>query len=343
MTITFAAFAGALALSLLLTPAAGRLAFRFGVLDRPDRKLKTHGRVTPYLGGLAIFVATVAAVVGVKLAAGEGPWAGRIRGVVGMLAGATVVFALGLRDDVKPLRPHPKLAVQALAALIPIGLGVHIKFIENPWGAVPLTLLWLVGVTNAFNLLDIMDGLCAGLAVVAAGWFWVISAQNGRFNDAVTAAALAGAALGFLRYNRPPARIFMGDAGSLFIGYLLASMAIGQGYSLNTNLGVVAPLLILGVPIFETMFVMTIRWMQGKPAMQGSPDHVPLRLVRLGWTRPGATRLLWAAGAVLGGAAYAVTQVNWERALLITGAAAFVALIAAIRLAAVRMDPAARP
>ncbi len=343
MTGTGAAFVGALLLALALTPLAGRLAFRLGVLDRPDRKLKTHARVTPYLGGVAIFASTVIAVLAVKLAVGEGPWLDRARGVVGMLAGATVVFALGLLDDFRPLRPRPKLLVQALAALVPISLGVHIKFIENPWGAVPLTLIWLVGVTNAFNLLDIMDGLCAGIAAVAALWFWAISAQNGRFNDAVTAAALAGAAIGFLRYNRNPARIFMGDAGSLFIGYLLASVAIGQGYSMNTELGVVAPLLILGVPIFETLFVMAVRRQQGKPVMQGSPDHIPLRLVKLGWTRPGAVQLLWGAGAVLGGLAYAVTQVNWERALLITGAVAFAAMIAAIRLAAVRMDAPQRP
>jgi UDP-GlcNAc:undecaprenyl-phosphate GlcNAc-1-phosphate transferase len=308
------------------------------VIDRPDRGLKRHRAPVPYLGGVAIFLAVASTVVAAKLAGGEGEWAMRLRGVVGLMVGAGLVFLLGLWDDVSPLKPKTKLMFQALAALVPISLGVHIKFVDNSWVSVPLTLVWMVGITNAFNLLDIMDGLAGGIACVASLWFWIISAQNGRFNDALTAAALAGATLGFLHYNRPPARIFMGDAGALFLGFLLSAVAIGQGYSMNTNLGVIAPLLILGVPIFETLFVMAVRRQQGKPVMMGSPDHVPLRLVKIGYTRERAVALLWGAGVILGGLAWYVVQANWERALLVSGVVVMAAMSAAIRLASVRME-----
>lgn len=331
-SVTFLAFGAALLLATILTPVAMRVATRLGVIDRPDKGLKRHRAPTPYLGGAAIFLATVVTVVAAKFLESGSP-----RGVVGMLAGATVVFALGLYDDFSPLSPKLKLLFQAGAAAIPIYFGIHIKFIANPLGAVGLTLFWLVGVTNAFNLLDIKDGLCGGVAVVAAGWFWFIAGQNGRTNDALTAAALMGAGLGFLRYNRPPARVFMGDAGSLFLGFILASVAIGQGYSMNANLGVIAPLLILGIPIFETLFVMAVRWQQGKPVLMGSPDHIVLRLIRMGRTPERAVGLLIAAGAVLGGLAWAVSSVNWERALLIAGAVGVAALLSAIRLASVDM------
>jgi len=333
MTATPAAFAAALALSLLLTPVAMRVATTLGIIDRPDRRLKKHSRPTPYLGGVAIFLACVAAVMAAKYAVDGSP-----RGVVGMLAGATVVFCLGLWDDTRPLGWGTKLLVQLLAAMIPISLGVHIKFIENPWGAIPLTLLWLVGVTNAFNLLDIMDGLCSSVALIAALWFWLISGLNGRFNDALTGAALAGSVLGFLRYNLPPARVFMGDAGSLFIGFLLASLAIGQGYSMRTEMGVIAPILVLGFPVFETLFVMAVRWQQGKHPLKGSPDHIPLRLLRMGYTREKVLLVVGLVCVVLGAAAYAITRMNWERAIVTGVLLGFAAMVAAVRLASVDMS-----
>lgn len=332
MTVTLWAFLASLVLAALLTPVAMRVARRLGILDRPDRKLKRHRAPVPYLGGAAIFVACVAAVIGTKLATTGSP-----RGVIGMLAGAAVVFVVGLYDDVRPLRPRSKLAFQVAAALIPVALGVHIKFIANPWVAIPLTVLWIVGITNAFNLLDIMDGLCAGVAVIAAAVFWVISEQNGRANDAIAAAGLAGGVLAFLWYNRPPARIFMGDAGSMFIGFLLATVAIGEGYSKNTNLGVISPLLILSVPIFETLFVMAVRWQQGKPVLQGSPDHVALRMLKLGYGRAKVLGVLCGTGALGGALAYAVIHMNWERAVLVSVVVVIAALMSAIKLAAVDM------
>ena len=159
MLSTLSAFGGSLGLALVLTPLAIMIARAFGVLDRPDKRLKKHQRAVPYLGGSAIYVACIAAILLVKYSLTGSP-----HGVGGIVLGGTAVFLLGLWDDLKPLSPRTKLCFQILAAVIPIYFGVHIKFIENPWGAIPLTMLWIVGITNAFNLLDIMDGLSAGLA-----------------------------------------------------------------------------------------------------------------------------------------------------------------------------------
>jgi len=328
-----AAFASSLGAALILTPLAMVVARRLGVVDRPDRQLKKHGRAVPYLGGAAIFLACVATVLAFKLGLTGSP-----RGVVGILAGAGIVFLVGLWDDIRPMGPYKKLVLQILAALIPIYFGVHIKFIDNPLYSKALTVLWLVGVTNALNLLDIMDGLAAGIATIASIVFLVISAQNGRFNDALLASSLAGACAGFLFYNRPPARIFMGDAGSLFTGFMLAGIAIGQGYSMKTEIGVFAPLLVLGVPIFETLFVMAIRAQKGKPVMRGSPDHIPLRIRKMGFSVRATLAILWGSGAVLGVLALMVIHMNWKRALLTAVAAAFAGMLAAIRLASVNME-----
>ncbi len=309
------------------------MALRLGIIDRPDSRLKRHLKPTPYLGGLAIYIACAAAIIASKLG-----HVGYLHGILGILTGGTLMFLLGLTDDVRPMRPGIKLILQFLIALIPIYCGVHIKFIENPWGALPLTALWIVGITNALNLLDVMDGLAGGIALIAASFFLVISAQNGRFNDALIAASLAGAAAGFLAYNRPPARIFMGDAGSMFLGYTLASVAIGLGYSQDTNLGVVAPLLVLGVPIFETLFLMAMRMQQGIPIMKGSPDHIALRLRKMGFRTGQVLAILWGAALLLGISAYMVAHLNWERALLISVGVVFAAMLAAIRLASVRMN-----
>jgi UDP-GlcNAc:undecaprenyl-phosphate GlcNAc-1-phosphate transferase len=309
------------------------VARKAGIMDHPDKRLKKHRNPTPYLGGVAIFLAFAGAVMVVKLV-----HAGTPRGVVGIMAGATIVFLVGLVDDVRPFKPWTKLGFQVLAAIVPICFGVHIKFIDNPWGYIPLTIFWIVGITNAFNLLDVMDGLSSGIAMIAAACFWAISASTGRMNDAIMAASIAGACGGFLFYNRPSARIFMGDAGSLFLGFSLGAVAIGLGYSQKTELGVLAPLMILGVPIFETLFLMAIRWQAGKPVMHGSPDHIALRLRKMGFSTWQAVGMLWGAGLSLAALSLWVIRLNWERALLMAVAVVFLAFLAAVRLASVKMD-----
>lgn len=333
MTVAISAFITSLLAATVLTPVAMIVARHFGILDHPNTRLKKHREPIPYLGGAALFLACAGAVLVVKLA-----HAGTPRGVVGVMAGATVVFLVGLLDDIRPMKPMKKLLLQMFAASIPIYFGVHIKFIENPWGNIPLTMLWLVGVTNAFNLLDVMDGLSSGIAGIAALCFWAISAQTGRLNDAIMAASIAGACGGFLFYNRPPARIFMGDAGSLFLGFALAAVAIGEGYSLKTELGVMAPLMILGIPIFETLFLIAIRWQAGKPVMHGSPDHIALRLRKMGCSVEATLARLWGAGLLLGLLALWMIQMNWERALLVAVAVVFAGFLSAVRLASVKME-----
>lgn len=325
--------AAAFGLAFLLTPAAGWLARRLNILDHPDAKLKKHGRPIPYLGGLAVYLSFILAVVGFKL------WqTGSVVGVVGVLSGASLIVVLGLLDDKYKLTPAVKFAGQAVAALLLVACHMRLQFIPNPWISMLLTIVWLVGVTNAMNLIDIMDGLCSGVAVIAGSVFLAVALQNGRYNDAYLAAGLTGAALGFLPHNFPKARIYLGDTGALLLGFVLASIAIGEGYSQVNPLAVLAPILILGVPIFDTLFIMFIRHRKGVSMFQGSPDHVALRLVKLGNTKTRTVLLLWLASLALGALALVSTHWTFGWALLAYLTAGIGALFAAERLGSFPME-----
>lgn len=209
----------------------------------------------------------------------------RLRPLGAILTGVTMVFVLGVIDDIRPLRPRTKLIVQILAVLPLIVGGVSIKMFLPDWVGWIVTGFWVVLLTNSFNLLDNMDGLCSGVGAIVSGVLLLISALAGEYYMAMMFALLAGALLGFLRYNFNPARIFLGDSGSLVIGYLLASLTVVATYyrsGVPTALPVLMPAVVLGVPLFDTISVMLIRWKMGKPLMQGDTNHFSHRLVRLG-------------------------------------------------------------
>ncbi len=326
-------FAVALLCSLLLTPVAAWLASRWGILDHPDQRLKRHAQPVPYLGGVAVYLAFMVALVTVKI------WQhGTVIGVVGMLTGASMIMALGVVDDLRALSPAVKFLGQTAAAAVLVVCNMRLQFIADPYLAAVVSVLWVVGVTNAMNLIDIMDGLSSGVAVIAAVWFYAVSAGSGRYNTVLILAALAGAALGFLPYNFPKARIYLGDAGALLLGFVLASVAMGQGYSRINTIAVLAPLLILAVPIFDTLFIMFLRHRRGVSMFRGSPDHLALRLVKLGLTRTQTVGLLWGAAAALGGAAYLSTRLPFTWALLIYVAAGVLALFVAERVGSFPME-----
>lgn len=328
------AFAVALLCSLLLTPLLARLATRWGILDHPDAHLKRHAKPVPYLGGVAVYVAFMVALIVVKI------WQhGTVIGVVGILTGATMIMALGVVDDLKALSPAVKFIGQFVAAGVLIVCNMRLQFIPDPYLAAVVSVLWVVGVTNAMNLIDIMDGLSAGVAVIAAAWLFAVSAGSGRYNTVLILAALAGAALGFLPHNFPRARIYLGDAGALLLGFVLASVSMGQGYSRVNPIAVLAPILILAVPIFDTLFIMFLRQRRGVSMFRGSPDHLALRLVKLGLTRTQTVGALWGVAAVLGAAAYASTLLSFTWALLIYMAAALLALFVAERVGRFSMEP----
>lgn len=323
-----ATFVLAAALAAWLTPKMREAALRFGIVDRPDGRLKQHREPVPYLGGLAIFLSFI-------LALAFCPFGGE---VLGLLLAGSIVVLVGLVDDLGQLGPWTKLLGQAIAVYVLVKSGIYIELTFLPhWVAVPLSVLWLLAVTNAFNLIDVMDGLSAGTAAVAATALFAVAVWNGRVTAAMLLAALAGSCLGFLRYNFHPARIYMGDAGSLFLGLMLGSLAMNNAYTERNLLAATAPGLILGVPLFDMLFVMYVRKRRGLPVMLGSPDHVALRLRK--WRLSTRQTVLASYGAtlLLGGAAVAMSLLDAAGAAVVMGLVVVAAVVAAALLKRVDM------
>jgi len=279
-------------LSLYGTPVAARAAIAFGIVDVPDGALKRHRGPVPYLGGLAIYTGFLVAL-GLVFEFDQR--------VLGILLAGTIVVLLGLIDDFGVLGVGPKFAGQFVAAwvLVKSDIAIHIAVIPD-WLSALLSVLFIVGVANAFNIIDIMDGLEAGTAFIASIFLLVVSVLNGQPAIAVLTAVLAGSLLGFLRYNYHPARIFMGDCGSLFLGMTLAALAMIGKYDRHNPIGYLTPLLILGVPIFDTAYVMVLRLLHGRSPFRGSPDHFALRLKAAGWSVRGTVNLAYMTGVSLG-------------------------------------------
>lgn len=290
--LTFVLAAG---LATWLTPRVRDAALRFGIVDRPDGQLKGQKEPVAYLGGLAIYLSFLLAL------ALTVPFS---RQTLGLLLGGSIVVLIGLVDDLGSLRPWTKLAGQAVAVIVLVKSGIYIKLTFLPEAlAIGLSLVWLLACTNAFNLIDIMDGLSAGTAIVASLGLIVVATLGGNQDAALVLAALAGACLGFLRYNFEPAKIYMGDCGSLFLGLMLGATAMNNAYTTTNRLAAIAPALILGVPLFDMAFVMYVRHRRGLPVMLGSPDHVALRLRKWRLTTRQTVLLSYAATALLGVAA----------------------------------------
>jgi len=296
-----------LALSFLLalygTPLARQAAIKYGIVDKPDGNLKNQGEPVPYLGGLAIYMAFLLSLSLTFEFSRE---------LLGVMLGGTIIVLLGLIDDFGVLTPEVKLVGQIIAAfvLIKSGTMIYLTFIPF-WLRLFLTGLWIVGITNAFNIIDIMDGLSAGVAALAALTLSVVALTNGKLTVAIMAVALGGAALGFLRYNFNPARIYMGDTGSMFLGYTLAALSIGNtigSYTKTNFFGFLAPVLILGVPIFDTMLVMFFRFRRGQSMFHGSNDHYAVRLKRIGWSVRKIVLVSYLVAAML--SAWALVLIN---------------------------------
>lgn len=324
-----APFGVAIGLSALLTPLVGRWALKTGVVARP-RQDRWHSQPTPLLGGVAIYLAATAAIL---------LFAPMDRRTWGLLAGGTVLFATGLVDDLRHLRPHIKLIVQILAALAMVVGGIQVETETLAAVAVPLTVLWVVGLTNAFNLLDNMDGLSAGTAAIAAGFLFAFSVSVGNVALAVLCAAVAGAALGFLAYNFHPARIFMGDSGSMFLGFTLAGITLLGSREMASDVFFVllVPAAMMALPIFDTTLVTIIRTLEGRPLSEGGRDHVSHRLVALGLSERQAVILLYAVAAGFGSLGLVGRQVGMWASLaiggaLLVGAVLFGAFLAQVRL-----------
>jgi UDP-GlcNAc:undecaprenyl-phosphate GlcNAc-1-phosphate transferase len=362
LTLAFAAiFILSLAFSLALTPAVRGLALRTGFVDLPDER-KAHDRPIPYGGGIAIAVSFLVPIgLCCALAAGWEPFLGLIGSFSGSLAellrsqmspyarslashkiagplaavcgGGGAIFALGLIDDVRKLPAWLKLLVEIAVGLSLAASGVRITcFIHAQWAAWLLTVLWVVGITNAFNLLDNMDGLSAGVALIASLIFFCVAAQTGQVFVGGALLVLAGALAGFLAYNFAPASIFMGDAGSLFIGYMLSALTVASTfYTGGSRLFPIAmPLIILSVPIFDTTSVVLIRLRERRPIYRADRSHFSHRLVALGMSRRGAVLLIYLATFAMGLGALMLRRMDMLGQALALGQTVLVFLIIAL-------------
>lgn len=329
------AFVIAFATALYFTPVIRKGAIAYGVVDSPDGRLKVHKEPVAYLGGIAIYLAFLVAVAAAYEFTSE---------VLGLLLGASIIVMLGLFDDLKVLTPEVKLLGQIVAALVLVKAGIMIRLTFLPeWACLALTILWLVGVTNAINLIDVSDGLASGVASIGGIFLYAISVYNGHTTIAVMTLALVGAALGFLAFNRPPARIYLGDAGSMFLGFMLAALAMSGHYTFNHRVGAVAPVLILGVPIFDTLYVMGVRAVRGIPLMRGSPDHFAVRLRNNGHRAGRIAAIGYAAATLLGATALAMCYASRSWAYGIVGVVGVAAGLCVFALWRLGRGPGAEP
>jgi UDP-GlcNAc:undecaprenyl-phosphate GlcNAc-1-phosphate transferase len=318
-------------LALVGTPMARDAAIRFGVVDRPDGRLKNHVEPVAYLGGLAVFLAFLLSI-GMTFEFDEE--------LLALLLASTIVTMVGLIDDFGALTPKPKVVGQAVAVFVLLKAGVMLDLIYIPWWArVGLTVVWLVGMSNAFNLADIMDGLASGLGVIAGTFLLVVALDNGRLVVAFFTVALIGALLGFLRFNFHPAVIYLGDCGSLFIGFTLGALAMVMDYTRHNELGFVAPLYFLALPIIDTFYVMVLRARAGRKIYHGSPDHIPLRLRRrLGGSTVKTVVSYYGAAVVLGAIGLLIISLDPITTLIVSGVVAVVVVGILIWLGRVDME-----
>ncbi len=326
MTIYILVFAGALVLAVAGTPLARYLAPRLGMMDRPSAR-KVHARPVPRLGGVAIYLAVLAAAVVV----GERYNFAQFGSIV---VGATGVSFMGLVDDRWGLRPMVKLAGQVLAALLLWATGVRVGTFHTPILDLPVTLLWVIYITNGINLLDNMDGLAGGVSAIAAAYFALMCAFSGQYLVGALSIAVLGACLGFLFYNLNPASIFMGDSGALFLGFTLAAIGIKLRFPENvTFVTWMVPVLVMGLPIFDTTLVTLSRLRRGlNPLTHPGKDHVSHRLVAAGMTQREAVLTLYVVAFVLGMLATFVTQASVAEGYTVGGLAFLAGLYGLWRL-----------
>lgn len=296
-------FTLAFAISLAATPFIITLAHKIGAVDVPDDKRRVHKKPIPRLGGLAIFYGFLVSLLF---------FARLDQQMRGILIGALIIVGVGIIDDVKQLRALVKLAAQIVAALVVVFNNIRITAISVPefisetgvlqlgMFSIPITVVWVIIVTNAVNLIDGLDGLAVGVSSIASFSLFFIAILGGEQNVAIISAALAGGCLGFLPYNFNPAKIFMGDTGSQFLGYMLSVICIQGLFKGYVIISFIVPLLILGLPLFDTIFAIVRRAWNHKPIMGADRGHLHHRLLDNGFTQKQTVAILYVIASVLG-------------------------------------------
>ncbi len=314
-------------ISLLATPMARKLAYRIGAVDVPKDNRRVHKEPIPRLGGLAIYMATISTFLFFcdfsfqKTAA--------------ILIGSAMIIIMGVFDDVKALPAKLKLLVQIAAAFVLIFSGFQINFFTNwlqpdqlvylSWLSIPVTLVWIVGITNTVNLIDGLDGLATGVSITAALTLAYVAHANGFQQAATLTMIIAGACLGFLPHNFNPAKIFMGDTGSLFLGYMLAAISILG--SLKSATALLVPIIALGLPIFDTTFAIVRRYLNGKPIMEADKGHLHHRLLHIGLSQKRAVLFLYLKSGLFGLGAVLLANQKYLNGFAVLFAVAILILI----------------
>lgn len=297
-----AAFSSAFAISLLATPLAKKISVKVGAIDYP-KKRGLHKEPIPRMGGIAIVLGFMLTMIILM------PFKAELRSTqfIGFIVGAILIVVLGMLDDIYDLKARIKLAVQIIAALIVVYSGTRINIVNWPIStafepiSAPITLIWIIGVTNAVNLIDGVDGLAAGVSGIGAMCLMILCIISGSELAVVLTATLCGSCLGFLPRNFSPAEVFMGDTGATFLGYVLAVSSIIGVYKGYALLSVLIAALALALPIFDTLFAMLRRFINGKPLMQADRGHLHHRLIDSGYSHKQAVAILYCISLLCAG------------------------------------------
>ena len=319
-------------LAVLFTPAVIKVAFRCNLVDRPDNKRKIHIKPIPRVGGVALGAAYFLSLLATAVFVGyQQPTAGSSFAVVKSIAlPALLVFVIGLADDIFNLKPWPKLAFQILAAAMVVYQGVHIHGIPtldmHPGLEAAGTVMWLVFCTNAVNLIDGLDGLAAGIALLATVTIFTASLVSGNIGLALATAPLAGALLGFLRFNFAPASVFLGDSGSLLLGFLIGCYSVVWSGTSTTVVRMAAPLLMLAVPLLDTTLAIARRFLRKQPIFKPDHSHIHHQLLARGLSHRDAVLLLYVMAGIAGSLALSLVwaQDLWEGVVISVFVAAVV-------------------
>ena len=318
--VVAAALVVALVVALVSTPVVKNLAIRVKAVDVPKDGRRMHDHPIPRMGGLAIFLGFLLSVLLFLELTPQ---------MRGMLLGAVIIVVLGIFDDIYALGAKFKLVIQIIAALVAVLSGNVIQILSNPnvlspnpwwdlgWLSYPATVLWIVAITNAVNLIDGLDGLACGVSTISALTMLVISLAVADAPVAIVMAALAGACIGFLPYNLNPAKIFMGDTGSTFLGFILAVMSIQGLFKFYTIISFAVPFLMLGLPIFDTCFAFIRRIAHGQSPMHPDRSHVHHRLIDMGFNQKQAVAVLYIISAILGLCAVVLTTSGELKAMML--------------------------
>ncbi|MFN8671738.1 MAG: MraY family glycosyltransferase [Candidatus Sericytochromatia bacterium] len=314
----------------LLIPHVVRFAHYMGKMDQPDPR-KVHKTPIPRLGGIAIFLGFLLSLLMIEFL--EPGFFAKSSKWYGIIAGSSMMFLLGVVDDLKPLPAKVKFIAQIIIASVAYSLGVKMLVLSNPFGdmwVLPtwlsafMTVFWLVGITNTINLIDGLDGLAAGVSMIAGITLSIIAIQTGQVFAAVIILTLVGGTIGFLRYNFNPAKIFMGDSGSLFLGFTLAAISVSSVLKFATTVTILIPLLILGVPIFDTAFAIVRRAINKKPIFQPDKGHLHHRLLKLGLSQRRTVITIYSFSAFLAGIALYVIGFKSAISVIIVSIITFV-------------------